>query len=392
MKILRNVGAFMKIIVAPDSFKGSLTSMQAAEAIERGIKKAALTSKENVEIIKVPMADGGEGTVEAIISAIGGKIIQTKVLDPLGRKIDSFFGVLPDNTAVIEMAAASGLNLLTVEERNPMKATSYGTGELIKAALDIGCKNIIIGIGGSATNDGGVGMCQALGIKFLDKEGKQIGFGGGELYKINKIDISSLDSRINDTIITIASDVKNTLCGPNGASAIYGPQKGATSEMVEILDRNLKHFATAIQKQFNKDVLNVPGSGAAGGLGAALMAFFRAELRLGINLIMELVKLEDKVKEADIVITGEGSTDYQTLYGKVPLGIAKVARKHNKPVICISGSLGEGYEELYNEGIEALFSIVSRPMSLEEAMRMGDVLLEKITKNVFKTYLLEQNA
>lgn len=379
----------MKIIVAPDSFKGSLTSIQAANAIEKGIKKAAQNYKKPVEVIKVPMADGGEGTVEAIVSANGGRIITTQVLDPLGREVDSFFGVLPDNTAVIEMAAASGINLLSEDERNPMKTTTYGTGQLIKKALDYGCKRIIIGIGGSATNDGGVGMAQALGIRFLDKEGNQIAFGGGELYKIEEIDTSSLDPRINDTIITIASDVKNTLCGPNGASAVYGPQKGATPEMVETLDRNLKHFAAVIQKQFNIDILNVPGSGAAGGLGASLMGFLGAKFCMGIKLVMELVQLEEKIKNADMVITGEGSTDYQTLFGKVPLGIAKIAKKHNKPVVCISGSLGEGYEELYNEGIEAFFSIVNRPMNLEEAMGRSEELLEKITANVLNVCFMK---
>ena len=378
----------MKIIVAPDSFKGSLTSIQAANAIEKGIKKAAQNYKKPVEVIKVPMADGGEGTVEAIVSANGGRIITTQALDPLGREVDSFFGVLPDNTAVIEMAAASGINLLSEDERNPMKTTTYGTGQLIKKALDYGCKRIIIGIGGSATNDGGVGMAQALGIRFLDKEGNQIGFGGGELYKIEKIDTSLLDPRIFDTSITIASDVKNPLCGPNGASAVYGPQKGATPEMVETLDRNLKHFAAVIQKQFNIDILNVPGSGAAGGLGASLMGFLGAKFCMGIKLVMELVQLEEKIKNADMIITGEGSTDYQTLFGKVPLGIAKIAKKHNKPVVCISGSLGKGYEELYQEGIEALFSIVNRPMSLEEAMSKVEQLLERIARDVFRMYLL----
>ena len=378
----------MKIIVAPDSFKGSLSSIQAANAIEKGIKKAAQNYKEPVEVIKVPMADGGEGTVEAIVSANGGRIITTQVLDPLGREVDSFFGVLPDNTAVIEMAAASGINLLSEDERNPIKTTTYGTGQLIKKALDYGCKRIIIGIGGSATNDGGVGMAQALGIRFLDKEGNQIGFGGGELYKIEKIDTSLLDPRIFDTSITIASDVKNPLCGPNGASAVYGPQKGATPEMVEILDRNLEHLAAVIKKQLNKDVLNVPGSGAAGGLGAALIAFLEAEFCMGIKIVMELVQLEEKIKNADLIITGEGSTDYQTMFGKVPLGIAKITAKYNKPVVCISGSLGKGYEELYQEGIEALFSIVNRPMSLEEAMSEVEQLLERIARDVFRIYLL----
>jgi len=381
----------MRIVVAPDSFKGSLSSIQAANAIEKGIIGAAQTCREPVEVIKVPIADGGEGTVEAIITANKGEIVKTRVLDPLGREIDSFFGILPDNSAVIEMAAASGLNLLGDDERNPMKTTTYGTGQLIKEALDYGCKRIIIGIGGSATNDGGVGMAQALGVSFLDEEGNQIAFGGGELSKISKIDVSLLDPRIKDTVITIASDVKNPLCGPNGASAVYGPQKGATPKMVETLDRNLKHLAKTIHEQLNIDILNVPGSGAAGGLGAGLMAFLGAKFCLGIKLVTELARLEEKIQRADLVVTGEGSTDYQTLFGKVPHGIADIAKKYSKPVICISGSLGKGYEQLYNEGIDAFFSIVNRPMSLEEAMNNAEVLLEQTAKNVIKVYLRSLN-
>jgi len=374
----------MKVIIAPDSFKGSLSSIQAAEAIERGIKKAALAYSENVEVAKVPMADGGEGTVEAIISAVGGKIIPTKALDPLGRPIDSFFGVLPDNTAVIEMAAASGLNFLKEEERNPLKTTSYGTGQLIKAALDMGCENIIIGIGGSATNDGGVGMAQAIGVEFLDKEGKQIGFGGGELSKIYKIDISHLDGRVKNAKFTIASDVKNPLCGPEGASAIYGPQKGATPEMIEILDKNLDHLAKIIKRDLGKDIKDLPGAGAAGGLGAALMAFLDAQLRPGIEIVMELSNFKEKVKDANIIFTGEGSTDYQTKFGKVPFGVAQVAKEYNKPVICVSGSLLEGYEQLYEYGISAMFSIVNKPMDLKEAMERGEELLYKTSENLFR--------
>ena len=379
---------YMKIVVAPDSFKGSLSSIQAANAIEKGIMKAVQNLQEPVEVIKVPMADGGEGTVEAVISAVGGEIISSRVLDPLGREIDSFFGVLPDNTAIIEMAAASGLNLLRKEELNPMKTTSYGTGQLIKAALDLGCKNIILGIGGSATNDGGAGMCQALGIRFLDSNGKEIGFGGGELNKIESIDTSGLDSRIANINLTVASDVQNVLTGKNGASAVYGPQKGATPEMVQILDNNLMHFAEVIKKDIGIDILNMPGSGAAGGLGGALMAFFEPRFRPGIEVVMELTKFEEKIQGAALIFTGEGSTDYQTLYGKVPFGIAKLANKYKVPVICVSGALGSGYEDLYNAGIEALFSIVNRPMTLEEAMAKSEILLEKAATNVLNVHLI----
>lgn len=398
----------MNIVIAPDSFKGSLTALQAAEAIERGVKRALKDKKEktqnfaenmiyngglpdsdfkyDVEIIKIPMADGGEGTVEALITALGGKTIATRALDPLGREIDSFFGILPDGTAIIEMAAASGLNLIKSEERNPLKTTTYGTGQLIKAALDKGCRKIIIGIGGSATNDGGVGMAQALGTKFLDKQGKEIGFGGSELSKIENIAISGLDSRVHDTKFIIASDVKNMLCGPQGASAVYGPQKGATQEMVELLDRNLEHLSNIIKRDLGKDVSQIPGSGAAGGLGAALIAFLGADMKPGIDIIMDLADFSQKVKGADLVITGEGSTDFQTIFGKVPFGVAQVAKKYGKPVICISGSLGKGYEKLFDAGITALFSIVNKPMTLEEAMERGGELLEKVTENIFRIY------
>ncbi|SHM64328.1 glycerate kinase [Caldanaerovirga acetigignens] len=376
----------VNILIAPDSFKGSLTSLQAANAIERGILKAASCVGVKVDVDKVPMADGGEGTVEAIICAAGGRMVRTKALDPLGRETDSFFGLLPDGTAVIEMAAASGLNLLKPEERNPMKTTTYGTGQLIKAALDYGSRKLIIGIGGSATNDGGTGMAQALGVRFLDAEGKEIGFGGGELSRIAKIDVSGLDPRVKEAEIVVACDVKNVLCGPQGASAVYGPQKGATPEMVKILDENLRHLAWIIKRDLGKDVLEVPGSGAAGGLGAALIAFLDARMKPGIEIIMEITKFEKKLKEADMVITGEGSTDSQTLYGKVPLGIGRMACKWRKPLVCISGSLKRGYEALYAEGITAFFSITSGPMTLEEAMKRGEELLEKTSENVFRLY------
>ncbi|TYP56169.1 glycerate kinase [Thermosediminibacter litoriperuensis] len=378
----------MKVVIAPDSFKGSLTSLQAANAMERGVMKAASSTNADVEAYKIPMADGGEGTVEAVICAAGGRIVKTRVLDPLGRMIDSFFGVLPDGTAVLEMAAASGLNLLKPGERNPMVTTTYGTGQLIKAAMDYGCRKLIIGIGGSATNDGGVGMAQALGIKFLDAEGKEIGFGGGELSRIERIDISGLDPRVKEADIVVACDVKNVLCGPGGASAVYGPQKGATPEMVKILDENLRHLAEVIKKDLGKDIAEVPGSGAAGGLGAALIAFLNSQLRPGIEIIMDITHFSDRVSKADLIITGEGCTDYQTLFGKVPFGIGQVAKRFNKPVICISGSLGENYEQLYDAGITALFSITNKPMTLEEAMERGEELLEKAAENVFRVYCL----
>jgi glycerate kinase len=379
----------MKVIIAPDSFKGCLSAIQATLAMERGIKKAVHNDNINLEIIKVPMADGGEGTVEAIIEAVGGNIIVDDAADPLGRKITSFYGILPDNTAVIEMAAASGLNLIVPSERNPLRTTTYGTGQLIASALKKGCTNFIIGIGGSATNDCGAGMAQALGAKLIDHDGHEIGLGGGELAKVAKIDLSALNPLIKTAKFTIASDVKNILCGPDGASFVYGPQKGATPEMVKILDNNLRHFAEVIIQEMGKDLLNVPGSGAAGGLGAGLLAFLNAEIKSGINIVMEVANFEEKIKNSDFIITGEGATDFQSMFGKVPFGIAQVAKKWNKPVFCISGTLGTGYEKLYDIGITALFSIVSKPMTLDEAISRGEELLEQATDNIFRLLIVK---
>jgi glycerate 2-kinase len=379
----------MKVIIAPDSFKGCLSAKQVTLAMERGIRKAVHNDQLNLEIIKVPMADGGEGTVDAIIEAAGGNIFVDDATDPLGKKISAFYGVLPDNTAVIEMAATSGLNLITPPERNPLRTTTYGTGQLILSALKKGCTNFIIGIGGSATNDGGAGMAQALGAKLLDHEGNDIGLGGGELAKVVKIDLSALNPSIKTAKFTIASDVKNTLCGPEGASYVYGPQKGATPEMVKILDDNLHHFAAVIKKDMGKDLLDVPGSGAAGGLGAGLLAFLGADIKSGITIVMEVANFEKEIRNTDFVITGEGATDFQSMFGKVPFGIAQVAKKWGKPVFCISGTLGTGYEKLYDIGITGLFSIVNKPMTLDEAINRGEELLEQATENIFRLLIVK---
>lgn len=338
----------MKILLAPDSFKGSLSSKEVCHAMENGIKRVI-----DAEIISIPIADGGEGTVEALVYAVGGEIIKSDVTGPLGEKVEAFYGILKDGTAVIEMAACAGLYLIPEEKRNPLKTTTYGVGELIKLALDRGCRKFIIGIGGSATNDGGVGMAQALGARFLDKDGNEIGFGGGELYKIEKIDISSIDKRIYESEFIVASDVDNPLCGEKGASYVYGPQKGATPEMIKILDENLRHLAYEAKKVIEKDYSEVPGAGAAGGLGFGLMAFLGAKLKRGIDIIIETTRLEEKIKEVDLVITGEGNTDFQTAFGKAPAGIAKLAKKYNKPVIILSGGLGKDYKSLYDIGVTA---------------------------------------
>jgi len=367
----------MKIVVAPDSFKGSLTAIEVAGGIERGIREIF----PEAEIIKIPMADGGDGTVQCLVNATGGKILREKVTGPLGEEVLASYGILGDKkTAVIEMAEASGLTLVPVNKRNPLLTTTYGTGQLIRAALDQGCRKMIIGIGGSATNDGGAGMVQALGAKLLDEEGKEIGFGGGELKKISRIDIRHMDKRLSDTKILVASDVTNPLCGPKGASRVYGPQKGATPEMAEELDKSLAHFAKMIKRDLHKDVKDMPGAGAAGGLGASLMAFLNAELRPGIDIVIEVVKLEEAIKGADLVITGEGKIDSQTIYGKAPIGVAKIAKKYNIPVIAIAALIGDDADIVHQYGIDNLIKVSEPPVSLTEPKSKKIRLIKKSIK------------
>ena len=341
----------MKILIAPDSFKESLTSIEVAEYLREGFKKA----DKNFEITKLPLADGGEGTVKSLVAATDGKIMKKEVTDPLGNKVEAIYGILGDGkTGVIEMATASGLPLVPKDKRNPLKTTTYGTGELIKAALDQGCTKLIIGIGGSATNDCGVGMAQALGGKFLDEDGKQIGYGGQYLKDIEKIDLSQLDSRIAETEIEVACDVDNPLYGKNGAAYIYGPQKGASKDQVKELDQGLKHIAEIIKDDLGKEVNEIPGAGAAGGLGAGLSAFLDAKLRPGIKIVMEASKLREKMKKVDLVVTGEGKIDGQTASGKTPVGVSRIAKKEELPVIAVAGTIGEDAEKVYDEGIDFL--------------------------------------
>ena len=353
----------MKIVVAPDSFKGSLTAVEVSDAIEQGVREIF----PEAEIVKIPMADGGDGTVQCLVNATGGKILREKVTGPLGDEVLASYGILGDKkTAVIEMAEASGLTLVPENKRNPLITTTYGTGQLIKAALDQECRKMIIGIGGSATNDGGAGMVQALGVKLINREGKEIGFGGGELKKVFRIDTNCLDNRLSETKVLIASDVSNPLCGPKGASRIYGPQKGATPEIIEELDESLAHFAEIIKKDLNKDIKNMPGAGAAGGLGASLMAFLNAELRPGIEIMIEIVKLERAIKDGDLVITGEGKIDSQTIYGKAPIGVAKIAKKYNVPVIAVAAIISDDADIVHQHGIDFLIKVSEPPMSLAE--------------------------
>ena len=368
----------MKIVVAPDSFKGSLTAVEVADAIEQGVREIF----PEAEIVKIPMADGGDGTVQCLVNATGGEILREKVTDPLGNEVLASYGILGDKkTAVIEMAEASGLTLVPENKRNPLITTTYGTGQLIKIALDQGCRKMIIGIGGSATNDGGAGMVQALGVKLLDKDEEELGFGGGELKKVFRIDTKYLDNRLSETKVIVASDVSNPLCGPKGASWIYGPQKGATPEIIEELDESLAHFAEIIKRDLNKEVKDVPGAGAAGGLGASLMAFLDAELKPGIEIIIEIVKLEQVIKGADLVITGEGKIDSQTIYGKAPIGVARIAKKYNIPVIAVAVIISADADIVHQYGIDALIKISEPPMSLTESKFKKFYLIKNSIEN-----------
>ncbi|MGF1727425.1 glycerate kinase [Photobacterium nomapromontoriensis] len=369
----------MKIVIAPDSYKESLTAMEVATAIETGFRNVFPDS----EYIKLPMADGGEGTVQSLIDATGGQIIEHPVTGPLGELVTGFYGLMGDGqTAVIEMAAASGLHLVAPEQRNPLLTTTYGTGELMKAALDKGAKHIIVGIGGSATNDGGIGMAQALGIRMLDNQDEEIGYGGGALAHLATIDMSGVDPRLAQIKLEVACDVDNPLCGPKGASHVFGPQKGATPEMVEQLDHNLAHYATLINAQLGSDVKEMAGAGAAGGMGAALMGLLNADLRPGIEIVMDAVSLADVVADADLVITGEGRIDSQTIHGKTPIGVARTAKRFHVPVIGIAGSLSADCEVIHQHDIDAVFSVVPRAMPLPEALEEAAVNVQLTARNV----------
>lgn len=370
-----------KYVVAPDSFKESMTAKEVCDAMEKGIKKADSAA----EVIKVPMADGGEGTVDSLVDATNGQRVIVEVTGPLGNKISAYYGILGNGTtAVIEMAKASGLEIVEKKKRNPMITTTFGTGELIRDALDHNVKEIIIGLGGSSTNDGGSGMAQALGAKLLDQNNNQISFGGGNLDKLDKIDISDLDSRLQDVKIILASDVTNPLIGKDGASRVFGSQKGATPEMVEKLENNLQHYAKIIKSDLNKDVASVSGAGAAGGLGAGLMAFTTCKMRQGVDIAIEVTKLEEKVKSADYVFTGEGGTDFQTKFGKTPYGVAKLGKKYHKPVISLAGYLGEGIDSLYSEGFTAIFGIIPGACDLSTALKNGPSNVARTTENIVR--------
>ncbi len=374
----------MKIVIASDSFKGNLTALQVSQAIDKGIKRVIPDAITAI----VPMADGGDGTMQALVDATGGEIIPAEVTAPLGGRIIAHWGLLGDKvTGVIEMATASGFNLVPPQKRNPLLTTTYGTGELILTALERGCRKLIIGIGGSATNDGGAGMAQALGAKLLDTKGAPLAFGGAALADLERIDITTIDRRLAGCDIVVASDVTNPLCGPQGASAVYGPQKGATEEMVVQLNAALAHYADVINRDLNIDIRDVPGAGAAGGLGAGLIAFLKARLLPGIDIVIQATGLVKHLKDAALVFTGEGRIDSQTAHGKVPVGVARKAKTFGLPVIAIAGGIGDGYQAVYEQGIDAVCSIAPGPIDLSQAMAEAEKLIADVAERAIRFFL-----
>ena len=370
----------MHVVVAPDSYKGCLSALEVAAAMEQGILRVF----PEASVDKIPIADGGEGTVAALVAATEGTVFYNTVAGPLGEPVKAEWGMFGDGkTAVIEMAAASGLPLLLPDKRDVLNACTWGTGELVRTALDKGAKRIIIGIGGSATNDGGMGFVRALGATFRNASGSDLPPGGAALKFLDKIDLLGLDPRLAETEILVACDVDNPLCGPRGASAVFGPQKGADPEKVAQLDAALGHYANVAAKATNRPhVAEKAGAGAAGGLGAALLYFTNAELMPGVSLVLNATNFDLRVREADIVFTGEGRTDFQTVFGKAPVGVAGAAKKYGKPVVCLSGGLGNGANDVYDHGIDVLSSIAPGPMSLEECLENGATLLADAAERI----------
>ena len=373
----------MKIVVAMDSLKGSLTSIEAGEAIRKGI----LNVDASANVVVKPLADGGEGTTEALVSGMGGVLCTQRVTGPIGLAVEATYGILPDqNMAVIEMAQAAGLPSVPKEKRNPLYTTTYGVGEMIKACIEKGCRKFIVGIGGSATNDAGIGMLKALGYRFLDSKGQDVGEGGQVLERVHHIDETNVLAELKVCEFQVACDVNNPLYGPNGAAFIYGPQKGATPEIVAHLDAGLKHFAKVTSDFLGEDFSQVKGAGAAGGLGFGFMAFLGGKLESGIQIILKETQLEEAIKDADLVITGEGRLDDQTAMGKAPIGVAKLAKKYNLPVIGLAGALAQEAKKCNEEGIDAYFSIINSAMSLEEAMNRENALknMTQTTEQIFR--------
>lgn len=372
----------MKVVVVCDTFKESLPALEVADAVVAGFRDVF----PHADYVCLPAADGGEGTVEALVLASGGQFRQRQVSGPDGRAVQARYGVMGDGrTAVLEMAAAAGLDLVARADRNPLAATTYGVGELLRAVLDDGCRHIILGLGGSATNDGGAGMAQALGARLLDRSGQELARGGAALSELASLDLSGLEPRLADCVIEVACDVENPLVGEHGASSVFGPQKGATPDMVAQLDAALRHYGALLETHTGQPVLDVPGAGAGGGMGAGSAIFLRAQLRPGVDIVMDALQLDRTVADADLVITGEGRMDGQTVRGKAPVGVARVAKQHGKPVIALAGTLGAGYEAVYDHGIDAVFSVVNSPCTLDEALGAAYTNVRATARNVAAT-------
>ena len=371
----------MKIVIAPDSYKGSIYASDAARAMEVGVRRVL----PDAEVVLVPVADGGDGTLETLVETSGGRIIASDVTGPLGEPVSAQWGAMGDGvTAVAEMARTSGLALVRLEDLDPLNATTYGLGEVILEALDAGFRRFILGIGGSATNDAGAGMAQALGVRLLDAGGAELPPGGAALARLASVDASGLDPRAADADFDVACDVNNPLTGPEGASAVYGPQKGATPAMVEQLDSALANFAEVVKRDLGADVDGVPGSGAAGGLGGGIMAFLGGRLRPGVDIVLDTVDLASRLDGADLIITGEGCMDFQTVYNKAPIGVARLAGERNIPVIGVSGSLGSGFTDVHEYGIAAAVAITHAPMTLDEATDRVAELIASATEQAVR--------
>ena len=376
----------MKIVIAPDSFKGCLNTIGVCQALARGVRRVA----PDADVVAIPMADGGEGTIEALVASGRGRIVTVTVTGPLGEPVEASYGVLDEgNKAVIEMAAASGLPLVPVERRNPMQTTTFGTGELIRHALQSGRREFIIGIGGSATTDGGAGMAQALGVQFqVNGVPVSVPMTGALLGSITAVDATALMPEVRASRFVVACDVDNPLLGPRGAARVYGPQKGATPEQCETLDRNLEHYIERVEQETGRRVRDIPGAGAAGGLGAGLMAFLQARLTPGVDIVLEQTDFLRRIQGASLILTGEGQIDFQTAFGKTPAGVARAARTQRIPVVAVAGSVGRGADALRDIGIEACFPICPGPMTLEESMRRAPELLEATAERIMRLYAL----
>lgn len=381
---MTNTAEAIRVVVAPDSFKGSASSREICNFIEAGM----LRFNPNIDVVKIPISDGGEGTLSVLVDGLGGQMFEHEVIGPLGSTLIARYGLLSDNSAIVEMAESSGLCLVPSDKKDPFISTSYGTGQLIQAALDRGVDKIYIGLGGSSTNDGGMGMAQALGASFKDSDGNELGYGAGELARLHSVDLSNLDSRLRTTSFVVLSDVDNPLTGPSGASMVFARQKGAKSTDLAILDECLLHYGQIVSKCTGHDYIDFPGAGAAGGLGFACLNFFQTQITSGVYQILDMLNFEQKLEGASLVITGEGRIDEQTSFGKAPHGVTQIALSHNIPVIAIAGSVSLNLASVYKSGLDLVISLINEPMSLELALKNVRVLTENAAENALRAFML----